>query len=223
MTFNVNAIPEWQKPLYEKLGIPYSTQLLMRTVNQLECGDENGFCLGLNASDAGPFQINRIHKAEYAESVRLVKAGKAAWEISMRTGDWKETVRIRDKLFLYQAAWTYERMKRLAKAYGWKVNYENLPREKQVWYQAVWHNGNTKMKNGRQFRYYYGDKAVKHWKVLSQKGKPSAAVAKAPAPLASKPLRKEPTETFEAPAFPELETLEAFDLPDTEGFYLPSL
>lgn len=38
-------------------------------------------------------------------------------------------------------------MKRLAKQYEKKTNYSKLPREKQVWYQAVWHNGATRMKN----------------------------------------------------------------------------
>lgn len=48
---------------------------MMRTANQLECGDPDGFCMGLNAADAGPFQINRIHRNDYAYSAKLVKAG----------------------------------------------------------------------------------------------------------------------------------------------------
>lgn len=55
-------------------------------------------------------------------------------------------VRLRDELFEFQAKWTYERMKRLAERFADKVGYYSLPREKQVWYQAVWHNGNTKMR-----------------------------------------------------------------------------
>lgn len=37
MLFNVNDVPDWQRPLYAELGIPYSTVLMMRTINQLEC------------------------------------------------------------------------------------------------------------------------------------------------------------------------------------------
>ena len=178
--FNVNMVPEWQVQIYRDLGINQDTMLLMRTVNQLECWDPDWFCMWLNAADAGPFQINFIHgmiyripekdgyhpNDDYGKSRYLVKAGRKARSKAMSDWDWKETVRIRNELFAFQAKWTWERMKRLANQYQRKTDYSNRNRTEQVWLQALWHNGNTKMKNGRQFRFFYADKAVKHYTLL---------------------------------------------------------
>lgn len=41
---NVVNIPEWQHAIMSKHGIPMETQMLLRTINTMECGDENGFC-----------------------------------------------------------------------------------------------------------------------------------------------------------------------------------
>lgn len=77
----------------------------------------------------------------------MVEDGKAAVIEARSTKDWTQVISIRDQLFKFQAQWTWDRMKRLAKQYEKKTNYSKLPREKQVWYQAVWHNGATRMKD----------------------------------------------------------------------------
>lgn len=160
--FNVNAIPEWQAHIYNQLGIPLKTQLLLRTVQQLECNQINGFCL--NSSDGGPFQINQIHWQAYKHTAQLIKEWRAHCTAAEKTGNWNFCIKTRNELFEYQARWTWERMKRFSRA-DW---YDWLSREKQVWHQAVLHNGNTRMLGTRQFRYYYADKAVAHWKILDK-------------------------------------------------------
>ena len=166
-TFTTDSIPDWQLRIYQDMGVPGKTQLLLRTINQLECGHQDGFCMGLNESDAGPFQINRIHGKDYTYSRDMVKKGIAAIEKAKVSGDWSETIQIRDELFRFQAQWTWDRMKRLAATLG-KKWYATASREDQVWHQAVWHNGNRKIVNGTEFRFMYGNKAVTHWKILSQ-------------------------------------------------------
>lgn len=214
--FTVNQIPDWQSSIYKKLGISLDTQLLMRTLNQLECRDIDGFCFGLNAADAGPFQINQIHgmhyripekywyhpKDDYGKSRYLVKAGQSARKKALEDGNWSEVIRIRDELFSFQAKWTFERMKRLAKQYEEKVWYSTLPREKQVWYQAVWHNGNTKMQGWKQFRFWYGDKAVKHWRILAH------AVSPKQYAVASQQIKAETRATVNEPIIEPIEDQE---------------
>lgn len=223
--FNVNAIPAWQHAIYKEEGVQYDTMLLMRAVNQLECWDQDWFCLGLNAADAGPFQINRIHKQDYEYSAMLVKRGREQVEEAKRSKNWEWVIVTRNELFRFQVRWTFDRMKRLAKQFAHKVDYYSLPRHKQVWYQAVWHNGNTKIKYGKQFRFYYWDKAVKAWQVLSMaQGKEyRTAPAKKSPKLAAEVSEPEPAIT-ETPEFPELEAAElSIDPPAKEGFIFPLL
>jgi hypothetical protein len=41
---SVQNITQWQYDIMHKLGIPFKTMLYLRTIQNLECGDENGFC-----------------------------------------------------------------------------------------------------------------------------------------------------------------------------------
>lgn len=220
-TFNVNAIPVWQEKIYDELWINESTRLLMRTVNQLECWDENWFCA--NRYDAGPFQINTIHGRDYRHSVYLVNKWRNQIEEAKKSGNYEGVIKTRDELFKFQATWTFERMKRLARQYWKKVDYATLPREKQVWYQAVWHNGNTSLQSGREFRFWYWDKAVKHWTLLSSATKKQYAVASRVDVVELKVKEEIPDTSLDwTLKVPDAEAYVRRErLPETEGFLIP--
>lgn len=151
-TRNVVSITDWQKKIMDKNKISFQTQLYLRTLQTMECGDENGFCM--NRFDAGPFQINQIHVVEHKESRRLVTKGIKAVEVAKKTGNWKEVITIRNKLYEYQMLWTFNRMKSQV------VRFE-LPenREKRIYSLAKLHNGSKTKEQ-------YAEKAKISYKIL---------------------------------------------------------
>lgn len=124
-------------------------------------------------------------------------------------------------------------MKRLAKQFENRTNYSTQSRERQVWLQALWHNGNTKITNGREFRFWYADKAVKHYRILVGADKMVATVKINPVktvklnpPLPVPEPIPEEIQDFEEdiPVFPELLVSEITIAPPAMGdFYFPEL
>lgn len=119
--FAVIDIPTYQMEIYKELQIPLDYILMERTINTLECGDENWFCLSESKKypwtypDAWFFQINQINWESHERSETLVKRGRNEVKKAKISWDWSKVIYIRNTLFRFQADWTYKRMKRFEK------------------------------------------------------------------------------------------------------------
>jgi hypothetical protein len=150
----VRSIPDWQLKIYKELNIWTGSMFKMRTLNTLECGDNYWFCF--NGADAGPFQINQIHKDDFKWSKYLVIQGRNAiawWDI-------KSAEAIRYTLFKFQAKWVAKRMSSMDKQFCHRFKTDDL----KMKCQAQKHNGNTK----NWFYIRYSERAVESYKLLKQ-------------------------------------------------------
>lgn len=132
--------------------MPFSTQLFARTIKTAECGDENGLCL--NRIDCGPFQVNQIHKKEFAWCKKKVEEGKKEVEKAKQTGKWTRVLEIRDELYKTQLVWVWGRMKQQVKTYHIPENKEERIRQ-----LCVYHNGG-------KYKRDYGKRCVLSYKIL---------------------------------------------------------
>jgi len=157
--FAVVDIPTYQIEIYKELWIPLDYILMGRTINTLECGDENWFCLSKSKKypwtypDAWPFQINQINASAHEYSETLVKRGRNEVKKAKINWDWNKVIEIRNLLFKFQAKWTYDRMKRFKQ----KCKADKLYKIMRC--QAILHNWG-------KYRYDYGNKASESIKIL---------------------------------------------------------
>lgn len=135
----ITPIPEWKRTIYQEQKVSDTDRLLLHSINILECGKEDGFCLSNRHVDAWPFQINQIH-----------------WEAHIYS-EWLMNRQDKEALFMFQLKWTLDRIKRFSKSLCKWTQWENY-----IKCQAIHHNGNNK----NWFKYKYANNAVYIYKQL---------------------------------------------------------
>lgn len=104
----VPSIPRWKIGIMDEFGLTDSEKINYHVYGVLECPSrEDGFCFSKKKSDAGPFQINFVHGADFRKSADLVSAGLKA----VAAGDWEKAVSLRDELYRFQLGWTINHAK----------------------------------------------------------------------------------------------------------------
>lgn len=153
----VIPIAEWKNKIFDELSISKDDKKLIQSINIMECGEENGFCLSTHNADAWPLQINQINKEDHKYSEYLVNQWLIAKKNSIKTNDWTTTIAIRNTLYKFQVNWIIARIKQFDKKQCKTVIWIN-----RVRCQAILHNWNNK----NWFKYNYAAKAVSLYKQL---------------------------------------------------------
>jgi len=152
-TRNWFKVPDWKVKIYLKKDIDKNYFLTLSAINNMECGLENGACF--NWADAWPFQINQIHRDDFAKSRKMVDKIKST-----------QDEQIMKDLFEYQLDWTVNRLNRLKWSFcSWKTG-DNLTR-----CMAILHNGNNRKNcymNGKyiEHKYCYAEWVIKVKRIL---------------------------------------------------------
>lgn len=118
---NAYSLTSWKYEIMEKIWLVDAQKLHYQVMNNLECWDEDGYCVWANI---WPFQINRqYHPIEWNKSLELIKAKK------------------REELYEYQLRWTVNR----SEDYKKRMCNAKWPKENEIFRcMMIVHNWNNK-------------------------------------------------------------------------------